>query len=252
MSIPATVRNSVWIKYIGNERGTSKCFCCGYQDIDRGNYECGHIISRHSGGTCHIDNLRPICGLCNKSMGTLNMEEFMKTYGFIKPPYWKGMPPLPVNLIDFEEVPQSSLPVKIDLTRDDEDNLETKFEMSVNISETNNDNNDFKEKRFLPPNRTPKSTIPKPTTMNVLSNPIITHVPTVLPEEVSKGVLSKDISSYSYRYKVEKILSWAHLRPTFDPTLIISVQQQLQKGRSLSEKQEQAIDNIISRFHIKL
>lgn len=80
--IPATVRNSVWIKYIGNDKGLSKCFCCGYQDIDRGNYECGHVISRSKGGSTNINNLRPICSLCNKSMGTQNMFEFQKKYGF--------------------------------------------------------------------------------------------------------------------------------------------------------------------------
>jgi hypothetical protein len=78
--IPATVRNSVWINHIGNDKGTSVCFCCKSQPIDRGNYECGHVISRHDGGSSTVENLRPICGLCNKSMGTKNMEDFRKTY----------------------------------------------------------------------------------------------------------------------------------------------------------------------------
>ena len=31
------------------------------------------------GGPTEIDNLRSICGSCNKSMGTMNMENFKKT-----------------------------------------------------------------------------------------------------------------------------------------------------------------------------
>src|SRR5207253_4832945 len=79
--IPSTVRNAVWIKYIGKVyEGT--CFCCGLETITKSNYECGHIISRKNGGEVHLDNLRPICSLCNKSMGTENMFEFIKKYGF--------------------------------------------------------------------------------------------------------------------------------------------------------------------------
>jgi hypothetical protein len=80
MSLPAALRNAVWIKYIGNEKGSSVCSCCEYQQIDRGNYECGHVIARAKGGEDHIDNLRPICKLCNTSMGTKNMEEFKKLF----------------------------------------------------------------------------------------------------------------------------------------------------------------------------
>lgn len=31
-----------------------------------------------------IDNLRPICSSCNRSMGSCNLEEFKKHYGFNK------------------------------------------------------------------------------------------------------------------------------------------------------------------------
>jgi hypothetical protein len=87
--IPATVRNAVWCKYIG-ELNYSKCFCCNYEPITKGNYECGHVISEKNGGNVHLDNLRPICSLCNKSMGTRNMEHFMKQYGFEKNKKWYG------------------------------------------------------------------------------------------------------------------------------------------------------------------
>src|SRR5258706_11057403 len=66
--IPATLRNVVWLKYVG-ETDSGKCFCCHLERISRGNYECGHIVSEKNGGLVHINNLRPVCGLCNKSMG---------------------------------------------------------------------------------------------------------------------------------------------------------------------------------------
>ena len=82
LAIPAAVRASVWNQYIGNTKGISKCFVgCG-EKISRSNFECGHIVSCANGGKIIIDNLRPICGLCNKSMGTMNMIQFIETYGF--------------------------------------------------------------------------------------------------------------------------------------------------------------------------
>jgi hypothetical protein len=89
--IPATIRNAVWCKYIG-ESNYSKCFCCNYEPITKSNYECGHVISEKNGGNVHLNNLRPICSLCNKSMGTKNMEKFMETYGFEKNEKWYGEP----------------------------------------------------------------------------------------------------------------------------------------------------------------
>ena len=80
--IPATVRNSVWNKYIGG--GDGLCLCCNSERITRGNFECGHVVSRKGGGKSSVANLRPICALCNRSMGTTNMERFMKTYGYEK------------------------------------------------------------------------------------------------------------------------------------------------------------------------
>jgi hypothetical protein len=78
--IPATVRNTVWATHCNADE--NKCFCCKTETITRGNFECGHIKSEHDGGKVELANLRPICSLCNKSMYTQNMIEFMKQYGF--------------------------------------------------------------------------------------------------------------------------------------------------------------------------
>ena len=44
------------------------------------NFEAGHIISHAKGGEDNIDNLLPICSLCNKSMGTENLIDYKLKY----------------------------------------------------------------------------------------------------------------------------------------------------------------------------
>jgi DNA mismatch repair protein MutS len=80
--IPSTVRNSVWNIYIGDDKKIGVCFCCSTEQISTANFHCGHVISEKYGGEVKINNLRPICGQCNLSMGTKNMLEFMREYGF--------------------------------------------------------------------------------------------------------------------------------------------------------------------------
>lgn len=82
--VPATLRNAVWNKYVGNDIGKTLCHVkCG-EYITRGNFECGHVVSVKEGGPMKLYNLRPICSTCNKSMGTDNMAEFMNTLGLGK------------------------------------------------------------------------------------------------------------------------------------------------------------------------
>ena len=88
--IPLAVRNAVWGKYVGMSYN-ALCFCCNFEPITKVNYECGHIISEKNGGKIHLDNLRPICSACNKSVGSKNMEHFMEQYGFIKNNNWNGI-----------------------------------------------------------------------------------------------------------------------------------------------------------------
>ena len=89
--IPATIRNMVWNFYIGKEIKKGLCFCCNSEDISSANFQCGHIISKKNGGNETIENLRPICGLCNKSMGAQNMEIFMDNYELKKNDNWNGI-----------------------------------------------------------------------------------------------------------------------------------------------------------------
>jgi len=78
-SIPKILKNMIWDTNIGEEKGIGKCYCCG-QKINSKHFEAGHITAVKNGGTNTLDNLKPICSCCNKSMGTMNMELFKETY----------------------------------------------------------------------------------------------------------------------------------------------------------------------------
>ena len=76
-TISKTLRLKVWNKYIGEEKRKGKCGVCkSLMKIE--NFHCGHIIAESQGGETNINNLKPICTICNQSMGTQNMDEFQK------------------------------------------------------------------------------------------------------------------------------------------------------------------------------
>jgi len=81
--IPVSVKNTLWSQHFPNVL-EGKCKCCQTEVISRNNFDCGHIISEKEGGKIHLDNLKPICRSCNSSMGTQNMTDYMKKYGFDK------------------------------------------------------------------------------------------------------------------------------------------------------------------------
>jgi uncharacterized Zn-finger protein len=78
-TIPKTIKNQVWNKYIGAEYGIGECYVCS-NNIDSKHFECGHIIADASGGEVTVKNLRPVCSCCNKSIGSMNMDEFKNKY----------------------------------------------------------------------------------------------------------------------------------------------------------------------------
>ena len=83
-NIPKTIRKSVWNKFIETDdpdKLKGKCFVGCNTKINIDNFELGHIISHSNGGKDNIENLRPICSLCNKSMGTQNLLDFKEQYG---------------------------------------------------------------------------------------------------------------------------------------------------------------------------
>lgn len=78
-AIPKKLKNQVWDICLGKENGTGPCYTCS-EEIDSKSFHCGHIIAEKHGGQTILSNLKPICALCNQSMGTQNMETFKNEY----------------------------------------------------------------------------------------------------------------------------------------------------------------------------
>ena len=78
-AVSSTIKKLVWNKNNGEEIGKAKCYCCKSTDITQVSFHCGHIIAESNGGKTIVSNLKPICQNCNSSMGTNDMNEFMKT-----------------------------------------------------------------------------------------------------------------------------------------------------------------------------
>jgi 5-methylcytosine-specific restriction endonuclease McrA len=81
--IPKSLKDTLWKVHFG-ENVNGFCYCCKLAPIQITNFDCGHIVSEKKGGTVHLDNLKPICRTCNSSMSTMNMEDYIKKYGFDK------------------------------------------------------------------------------------------------------------------------------------------------------------------------
>lgn len=78
--IPQSLKRAVWAKWIGEEKGTSKCLCCATHVISQMQFHCGHVKAEAHGGMACVQNLRPICASCNLSMRTMHMREFQSRY----------------------------------------------------------------------------------------------------------------------------------------------------------------------------
>jgi len=78
--IPKKVRDDLWDTYIGNTIAEASCIVCNNSKISSRNFDAGHIISEHNGGSEDISNLLPICKGCNLSMGTTDMNKYVKQY----------------------------------------------------------------------------------------------------------------------------------------------------------------------------
>ena len=77
-SIPSTIRHQVW-EIVNGDKMTGFCFCCD-RSLHFRDHQSGHILAVVHGGKNTIDNLRPICGSCNRSMSSKHMYEFMQEY----------------------------------------------------------------------------------------------------------------------------------------------------------------------------
>lgn len=80
--LPQSTRFACWNKWIGRDLGVAKCWCCNENEISQQCFEAGHVQAKKRGGKNTIENLRPICGFCNRTMGIKNMFQFMKEMGY--------------------------------------------------------------------------------------------------------------------------------------------------------------------------
>ena len=74
--ISKPLRRRVWEKRNGKSL-EGKCYCCK-EDVGYDAFECGHIQPVFYGGSTTVDNLEPICKICNRDMGTENLEVFVR------------------------------------------------------------------------------------------------------------------------------------------------------------------------------
>lgn len=72
--IPAWMKKALWRKYYPNKLEIT-CACCKTSIISADDYEAGHIMAESKGGDTKIDNLFPMCGKCNKSLGSKNLTD---------------------------------------------------------------------------------------------------------------------------------------------------------------------------------
>jgi 5-methylcytosine-specific restriction endonuclease McrA len=78
--IPKSVRDQSWNRWIGPECGMAPCYCCRENIISKSGFECGHVVPDVFGGKSSVENLRPICLPCNRSMGVSDMRSFCKEF----------------------------------------------------------------------------------------------------------------------------------------------------------------------------
>lgn len=86
MTITKTLRVRVWNTYIGQKNGTFECLCGG--TVSQLNFEVAHVIPRSKGGLDTVENLRPLCSSCNRSMGTKNLNQFILNMGMQPQDYY--------------------------------------------------------------------------------------------------------------------------------------------------------------------
>ena len=77
-SISKKHRTLIWDFYIGESKRQGNCYSCN-KIIKFENFECGHIVASKNGGSDETENIRPICGPCNKSCQTRHLDEFKKS-----------------------------------------------------------------------------------------------------------------------------------------------------------------------------
>jgi hypothetical protein len=100
--VPKKVKEDAWFKYVGRGKPDVLCICCRSSVITPFSFHAGHVTSCKKGGVTIVENIRPICGACNQSMGTENMRSFVRTH-------------YPSNLAAFDAARYDSVTVSVQL-----------------------------------------------------------------------------------------------------------------------------------------
>lgn len=84
--IKKQLKIEIWNKYIGIKCGEIKCPYCKTNIINQFNFDSAHIIASSKGGLETLENLVPICGPCNKSIGIneLDMKKWNEGLQYVK------------------------------------------------------------------------------------------------------------------------------------------------------------------------
>lgn len=76
VAVPAREKRECWVNTIGHKFDSTCQAKCG-APITVFDYEAGHIVAASQGGSNEASNLKPICSVCNKEMGSENMNDYI-------------------------------------------------------------------------------------------------------------------------------------------------------------------------------
>ena len=89
--IPKAVREAVWVKHVGKHY-QHKClthWCPNTMTVF--DFQTSHNIPESKGGSTELDNLFPLCGRCNLSMGSQYTYDGWSALFKVKTPLWKRL-----------------------------------------------------------------------------------------------------------------------------------------------------------------
>lgn len=80
IKVSAAMRASLWNKYFDDETNKGECILCQCE-LKMSQYHVSHIQSLKENGTYNQDNLTIMCSKCNTSLGSKNLNDYLKEYG---------------------------------------------------------------------------------------------------------------------------------------------------------------------------
>jgi len=87
--VPKAIREAVWIKHVGR-RFDHKClthWCPNKMTVF--DFQTSHNIPESKGGSMELDNLYPLCGRCNQSMGNKYTYDEWHDLFIAKSSFWR-------------------------------------------------------------------------------------------------------------------------------------------------------------------